>query len=155
MAPCYERIDELTKRCEKLINLRIKEKSQKKVAIVIFGFPPNAGAAGTAAYLNVFQSLYRTMHQMKSDGYTIDMPSSADKLREEILDGNSSKFGQEANVAARVDANWIINNTPWLEEIENQWGSAPVEPNPIGFLFLLTKVYCLSLIHISEPTRPY
>ncbi len=125
MAPCYERIDELTKRCEKLINLRIKEKFQKKVAIVIFGFPPNAGAAGTAAYLNVFQSLYRTMHQMKSDGYTIDMPSSADQLREEILDGNSSKFGQEANVAARVDANWIINNTPWLEEIENQWGSAP------------------------------
>ena len=125
MAPCYERIDELTKRCEKLINLRIKEKFQKKVAIVIFGFPPNAGAAGTAAYLNVFQSLYRTMHQMKSDGYTIDMPSSADQLREEILNGNSSKFGQEANVAARVDANWIINNTPWLEEIENQWGSAP------------------------------
>ena len=28
-------------------------------------------------------------------------------------------------MAARVDANWIINNTPWLEEIENQWGSAP------------------------------
>ena len=65
------------------------------------------------------------MHQMKSDGYTINMPSSADQLREEILNGNSSKFGQEANVAARVDANWIINNTPWLEEIENQWGSAP------------------------------
>jgi magnesium chelatase subunit H len=105
--------------------LRKKSAKNKKIAIIIFGFPPNAGAAGTAAYLNVFGSLYRTMLQMKLDGYDIEVPSSVEQLRDQVLNGNASKFGQDANVACRVDADWIVKNTPWLEEIENQWGSAP------------------------------
>jgi len=125
MAPCDERIKILAERCKKLILLKKKAPENKKVAIIIFGFPPNAGAAGTAAYLNVFGSLYRTMLQMKLDGYDIEVPSSVEELRDEVLNGNSSKFGQDANVACRVDANWIVKNTPWLEEIEDQWGSAP------------------------------
>ena len=125
MAPCNERINILAERCEKLILLRKKSAKNKKIAIIIFGFPPNAGAAGTAAYLNVFGSLYRTMLQMKLDGYDIEVPSSVEELRDQVLNGNASKFGQDANVACRVDADWIVKNTPWLEEIENQWGSAP------------------------------
>jgi len=125
MAPCNERINILAERCEKLILLRKKSAANKKIAIIIFGFPPNAGAAGTAAYLNVFGSLYRTMLQMKLDGYNIEVPSSVEELRDQVLKGNSSKFGQDANVACRVDADWVVKNTPWLEEIENQWGSAP------------------------------
>ena len=54
MVPCLERVAKLTQRTKKLCILRRKKCSERKVAIVIFGFPPNAGAAGTAAYLNVF-----------------------------------------------------------------------------------------------------
>ena len=53
MAPCNERINILVKRCEKLILLKKKPAENKKIAIIIFGFPPNAGAAGTAAYLSL------------------------------------------------------------------------------------------------------
>ena len=58
------------------------------------------------------------MFQMKLEGYDIEVPSSVEELRDQVLNGNSSKFGQDANVACRVDADWIVKNTPWLEEIE-------------------------------------
>jgi len=93
--------------------------------VVLFGFPPNAGAIGTAAYLSVFESLHNTLHQMARDGYDITPPTTVDDLREAILNGNAKTYGQEANVGAKVSADQIISNTPWLEEIEATWGPAP------------------------------
>ncbi|MEP2139281.1 MAG: cobaltochelatase subunit CobN, partial [Erythrobacter sp.] len=67
MAPCFERIEALAEKAERLATLRRKENAEKTVGIVLFGFPPNAGAAGTAAYLSVFESLHNTLHRMKAD----------------------------------------------------------------------------------------
>ena len=61
MAPCHERIESLAARTERLALLRRKRNAEKKVGIVLFGFPPNAGAVGTAAYLSVFESLHNTL----------------------------------------------------------------------------------------------
>jgi magnesium chelatase subunit H len=125
MAPCYERIEALVDRTRKLVQLKKSERASRKVAIVLFGFPPNAGAAGTAAYLDVFQSLHNTMNAMALAGYNLEVPDCVEDLRQMVLDGNSTSFGQDANVHARVSADWIVKNTPWLSDVEDQWGSAP------------------------------
>jgi magnesium chelatase subunit H len=125
MAPCYERIEALVDRTRKLVSLKKSERASRKVAIVLFGFPPNAGAAGTAAYLDVFQSLHNTMKAMALAGYTLEVPDKVEDLRQLVLEGNSTYFGQDANVHARVSADWIVKNTPWLSDVEDQWGSAP------------------------------
>ncbi len=125
MAPCFERIDALVSRTKKLVELRTSTQADRKVAVVLFGFPPNAGAAGTAAYLDVFASLHNTLLGMKADGYTLDVPDTVEELREAVLGGNAKQFGQDANVAHRLGGDWIVRNTPWLDEIEAQWGSAP------------------------------
>ena len=41
--------------------LRRTARAERKVAIVLFNFPPNAGNTGTAAYLGVFESLFNTL----------------------------------------------------------------------------------------------
>ena len=125
MAPCVERIDALVEKSERLALLRRKENADKTVGIVLFGFPPNAGAVGTAAYLSVFESLFNTLHEMKAQGYDLEPPASVDDLREAILKGNAQTFGQDANVAARISADTLVTNTPWLDEIEATWGAAP------------------------------
>ncbi|MEM6375845.1 MAG: cobaltochelatase subunit CobN, partial [Pseudomonadota bacterium] len=125
MSPCVERIGSLVKKTERLIRLRRSKISERKVAIVLFGFPPNAGAAGTAAYLSVFESLHNTMRQMRDAGYTIELPPSVDALRSAVLGGNAAQYGQEANVVAQVSADHIVAHTPNLEEIEEVWGPAP------------------------------
>ncbi|MEM9585147.1 MAG: cobaltochelatase subunit CobN [Pseudomonadota bacterium] len=125
MAPCIERVDALAEKTLRLATLRRKVNAEKAVGIVLFGFPPNAGAVGTAAYLSVFESLHNTLHQMKRDGYDVSPPETVDALRDAILDGNAKTHGQEANVAATVSADKIVSNTPWLDEIEATWGPAP------------------------------
>ncbi len=125
MVPCIERIESLTEKALRLGRLRRREMAQKKIAIVLFGFPPNAGAVGTAAYLSVFESLFNTLRAMKARGYTLDVPESVDALREAVLKGNAAQYGQEANVAAHVGADYIVANTPPLQAIEAVWGPAP------------------------------
>ncbi|MEM9715854.1 MAG: magnesium chelatase subunit H [Pseudomonadota bacterium] len=138
MAPCHERIDVLTDKAVRLVKLRRTENAEKKIGVVIFGFPPNAGAAGTAAYLSVFESLWNTLNRMKSEGYGVDLPANVDALRDAILNGNSEDYGTEANVADIVSADHIIANTKPLKEIEAVWGPAPgrVQSNGKGVFVL-------------------
>ena len=125
MAPCVERVDALAEKAMNLATLRRKSNADKNVGIVLFGFPPNAGAIGTAAYLSVFESLHNTLHRMKAEGYDVTPPATVDDLRTAILKGNAQIHGQEANVMATVSADKIVANTPWLDEIETTWGPAP------------------------------
>ncbi len=126
MAPCHERIDSLVEKTARLAKLRRARNADKKVGIVIFGFPPNAGATGTAAYLSVFESLHNTMTEMKAQGYSIEVPETVDALRSAILDGNAKQYGQDANVADHVSADQIVQGTPtYLAAIEENWGPAP------------------------------
>ena len=125
MSPCHERITSLAEKTARLASLRRKGNAAKKVGIVLFGFPPNAGAAGTAAYLNVFESLHNTLTAMKAEGYTLDVPATVEDLRAAVLKGNASYLGQPANVAERVSADHIVRNTPPLKAIEAVWGPAP------------------------------
>jgi magnesium chelatase subunit H len=125
MAPCLERIDSLVEKTARLATLRRKANADKKVSIVLFGFPPNAGAIGTAAYLSVFESLHNTLHALRADGYDVEPPATVDDLRRAVLHGNAKQYGQEANVAAHVDADTIVRTTPPLKIIEAVWGPAP------------------------------
>ncbi|MCM2562058.1 magnesium chelatase subunit H [Lutimaribacter sp. EGI FJ00015] len=125
MAPCRERIDSLAEKVVRLAQLRRRKLAEKKVAIVLFGFPPNAGAVGTAAYLNVFESLHNTMLRMAEHGYDIEVPETVEALRAAVLEGNARQYGQEANVAAHVSADHIVANTPPLKAVEAVWGPAP------------------------------
>ena len=125
MAPCIERIEALVEKSHRLALLRRKRNDEKNVAIVLFGFPPNAGAVGTAAYLSVFESLHNTLHQMARDGYDLTPPATVEDLRNAVLHGNAKTFGQAANVISRISADTIVAQTPWLQEIEATWGPAP------------------------------
>lgn len=125
MAPCHERIVSLAEKTQRMVALHRKRNADKKVGIVLFGFPPNAGAVGTAAYLDVFESLFNTLHQMARNGYSLSPPATSDELRAAVLKGNAATYGQEANVAAHVSAEDMVGNCKHLDAIEAVWGPAP------------------------------
>jgi magnesium chelatase subunit H len=125
MAPCPERIEKLAARVLRQAMLRRSKAAERKLAIILFGFPPNAGAAGTAAYLSVFESLHNTLHALAAQGYDLTPPATVEELRAVVLQGSARQYGQEANVAAHVSADQIVAQTPWLTEIEAAWGPAP------------------------------
>ena len=64
MHVCEERAEALAARIEKLAVLRRSSRANRKVGMVLFNFPPNAGNTGTAAHLGVFESLHRVLVAM-------------------------------------------------------------------------------------------
>jgi magnesium chelatase subunit H len=105
--------------------VRRSEKSERRVAIVLFNFPPNAGNTGTAAHLSVFESLLNTLRALSAQGYRIDLPQSVDALRTQLIEGNASQFGSLANIHTRIKADDHVRRETRLSQIEAQWGPAP------------------------------
>jgi magnesium chelatase subunit H len=120
-----ERVEMLAKRVEKLVALRKTARSDRKLGVVLFNFPPNSGATGTAAYLSVWESLHRTLLELAREGYTVNVPGTVDDLRTQILEGNATRYGAAANVYTRIDVDDHIRKEPYLADIEAQWGPAP------------------------------
>ena len=125
MHVCSERADMLAARTLRLVAMRRAARRDRKVAVVLFNFPPNAANTGTAAFLSVFESLHRTLSAMKREGYNVDVPADANALRERIVTGNAARFGADANVHVRIPAGDHVRQETYLGEIEAQWGPAP------------------------------
>ncbi|MDP3416213.1 MAG: magnesium chelatase subunit H [Falsiroseomonas sp.] len=125
MVSYRERADTLAARVARIVALRRSARAERRVAAVVFNFPPNAGNTGTAAYLSVFQSLFNTLGAMQKAGYTVEMPASVDALRNAIINGNAQQYGAVANVAARIPADDHVRRETHLAEIERTWGPAP------------------------------
>ena len=92
---------------------------------------------------------------MKDEGYEVELPKSTDELREAVLSGNSERYGQEANVIERVNGTEIVQNEPYLKEIEEVWGSAPgkIQSDGTG-VFILGKKLGNVVVGI-QPTFGY
>lgn len=125
MSPHAERQRKLAIRVARQVALAKTPREERKIAAVLFNFPPNAGATGTAAFLAVYESLFNTLRAMKDAGYTVDLPASVDDLRDAILHGNAERFGSDANVAHRIPTDEHVKAEPYLKQIEAQWGAAP------------------------------
>lgn len=125
MQVCVERARMLAARVAGSVRLRQSAPAERKLALVIFNFPPNAGNIGTAAHLSVFASLLHTLRALRNQGYSVDVPESEDALREAIIHGNADRFGEMANVAHRIAVDDHVRREPYLKEIEAQWGPAP------------------------------
>ncbi|GAA4036219.1 magnesium chelatase subunit H [Sphingomonas rosea] len=120
-----ERAGALAAKVARIVALRRSERAARKLAIVLFNFPPNAGATGTAAFLAVWESLHATLQRLAAEGYDVDVPESVDALRTAVLDGNRERFGSDANVVHRIGADEHVRREPHLAAIEQQWGPAP------------------------------
>jgi magnesium chelatase subunit H len=145
-----ERAAMLASRVARLVALRRTARAERKIAIVLFNFPPNAGNTGTAAYLSVFESLHHTLQGLKREGYTVRVPDSVDALREKIIAGNAAIFGAIANVHKRIPANEHVRRETHLKEIEATWGPAPGNQQSDGSsLFVLGEQFGNVLVGIQ------
>ena len=68
-----ERVYALADRLKKWHALRRKKKSDRKLAVMLYGFPPGVGATGTAALLNVPKSLERLLESLRDEGYDLGL----------------------------------------------------------------------------------
>jgi magnesium chelatase subunit H len=125
MVSCPDRAEQLALRVKKMVELRRAASHEKRLAVVLFNFPPNGGSVGTAAHLAVFESLHALLVSLQSQGYSVELPADANALRSKLLGGNSSRYGTDANVLTSLSVADYIRMEPHLAEIESCWGRAP------------------------------
>jgi|EP00550_Attheya_septentrionalis_P002627 magnesium chelatase subunit H len=132
--PLADRVNLLADRAMKWSNLRTKPKVDKKIAITIFSFPPDKGNVGTAAYLDVFDSIKAVLGQLKTEGYNIgDAPLDKAAIMESVLNDPEAKIASpELNVAYRMSTDEYYELTPYAKDLEENWGPAPGNLNSDG-----------------------
>ena len=134
-----ERVRRLTGRVKQWIELRRKERRDRKLAIILYGFPPGYGATGTAALLNVPKSLLALLHALKAQGYQVgDLPEDGEKIidwvkaaddenqwmtrKQELeIEDELSKLSVPATVNVRTLEKWL--GYLKTSKIEKQWQS--------------------------------
>lgn len=111
-----ERVKRLTGRLHAWIQLRQKPKHHRKIAILLYGFPPGYGATGTAALLNVPRSLSRLLQALDREGYYLgDFPTDGEEMIRQVqkaddLSPETTKLLKEGKtpfVPARTLEHWL------------------------------------------------
>ncbi|HEX6972638.1 MAG TPA: cobaltochelatase subunit CobN, partial [Limnochordia bacterium] len=119
-------IRRLARRAARWASLRRKPPAERKIAVTLFRFPPDKGAIGTAAYLDVFESLYRFLLALKREGYRVELPADADGLRRALLGATDGSGPDEAGaVAAELDVWRYKQYFPQWRRLCPQWGEPP------------------------------
>jgi magnesium chelatase subunit H len=128
-----ERLRRLTGRLNAWIALRRKPASERRVAIVLYGFPPGYGATGTAALLNVPASLIALLRALADHGYDVGgaLPQSGEELIRRVKEADETwvsrvpegeRFEEAAvtSVSAETLRQWL--GPLHSGRIEKQWG---------------------------------
>lgn len=132
--PLSDRVELLANRALKWAALSQKKNSEKKISITVFSFPPDKGNVGTAAYLDVFSSIFAVMSEMKKKGYDVgDLPANSKELMEMVLhDVNAQISSPELNVAYKMTVSEYEKLCPFAHDLEENWGPAPGHLNTDG-----------------------
>jgi len=121
-----EQAKRLAQRVRNWVDLRRTPRSERRIAITLFSMPPDKGSVGSAAYLDVFESIYRLMTRLKSEGYEVDLPASTDQLRRDVLGTDVALPGAESiAVAGRMTATEYKKQVPHWARIARCWGPPP------------------------------
>ncbi|MEH2257216.1 magnesium chelatase subunit H [Nostoc sp.] len=129
-----DRVEAVAERALKWASLRRKPKLDKKVAITVFSFPPDKGNVGTAAYLDVFGSIYEVMKALKNNGYDLpQLPESAEALMQEVIHDAQAQYNSpELNIAYKMSVPEYEALTPYSQRLEENWGPPPGHLNSDG-----------------------
>jgi len=117
-----DRCERLARRLKRWHTLQTAPREDVKLAVVLFCFPPNKGNIGTAADLDVFPGVFDVLKRLNAEGYRVELPDSADDLRERLID----------NVSYRMNVQEYRRLCPYVSEVENDWGTAPGAINTLG-----------------------
>tara|TARA_Y100001968_G_scaffold333524_1_gene396905 strand:+ start:6556 stop:10500 length:3945 start_codon:yes stop_codon:yes gene_type:complete len=152
-----DRVDAIAERAIRWSSLRIKPRSEKKLAITVFSFPPDKGNVGTAAYLDVFGSIYKVLEEMKSKGYEVkNLPRNSKALMECLInDPEALQGAPELSIAHKMSVKEYENLTTYSHRLEENWGKPPGNLNSDGQNLLIYGKHFGNVFVGVQPTFGY
>ncbi len=113
------------------VRLRRTPPADKKLAVVLYNYPPGLGKLGTAALLDVPASLLALLRRLRDAGYHVgELPASAEALASQIAACDTADGAPAAALSTR-DYHRLVP-AAHAERIERQWGPPPGDIAPAG-----------------------
>ena len=126
-----ERLHRLTNRVKNWIGLRHTPAPERRLAVVLYGFPPGYGATGTAALLNVPKSLLNFLQALELQGYDVgELPGDGEEIIKQVKQADEDSL-QPTSQKEAISSNGSVNVRTlekWLgylqtTRVEKQWKS--------------------------------
>lgn len=130
VVPIPSSIDRVARRAERWGRLRRLDNAHKRVALVLYNYPPGEDNLAGAAYLDVFESLRQLLLILRERGYQVEGIPPAGAFPEVLLERgivNMPKWSGGGNgqaVTERRYRSWL-ERYPDRRELEDAWGSPP------------------------------
>ena len=122
-----ERLHRLTNRVKNWVGLRQKPTPERKLAIILYGFPPGYGATGTAALLNVPKSLLNLLQELKAQGYDVgELPEDGEEIIKKVREADeSAPLAKGGTGGSQVNVRTLEKWLGYLQtkRVEKQWKS--------------------------------
>lgn len=125
-----DRADRIAARVLRRVALKYKKNAEKKIALVIYDYPPGEANAGGAAYLDTFKSVEAIIRRLREEGYAArELDVKAAILSAGAV--NSPEFVRSdtdslATVPIGTYLSWYAGLPEGMREaIENDWGPPP------------------------------
>ncbi|MBK9710682.1 MAG: magnesium chelatase subunit H [Kouleothrix sp.] len=125
------------------VSLRRKPPAERRVALVLYNYPPGLGKLGTAALLDVPASLHALLGRLSGEGYTVTgAPASPAELARRIgalenHDADLPRLGArgvpvgDSYALALADYRRIVPPAA-AARVDRYWGSPPGDIAPLG-----------------------
>lgn len=128
-----DRLNRLVLLSKKYASLRHKANKDKKLAFVVYDYPPGLGKKATAALLDVPRSLFNMLKHLQGEGYNVGaLPESPEALLA-LLD-KATDPAQMDKASTRVTqaqfGDWTTLKE--RERIDARWGKFPGDVAPAG-----------------------
>jgi magnesium chelatase subunit H len=124
-----DRLDRAAEQTAAWIRLRRKPAAERRVAIVLYNFPPGLGKTGTAALLDVPASVSALLQRLKQEGYAIGRaPLGSEEVSARLA---SFEQGESGRAMPLAEYRRVIP-VRQAERIDRYWGAAPGVIAPAG-----------------------
>ncbi len=130
-----ERIERLTGLSKNWLRLRQASNKEKKVAFVVYDYPPGLGKKASAALLDVPKSLLAILQRLKKEGYaTGDLPENAEELFKALDKATDHQYQNGKPDALTINGEKYreLTSAKERERIEERWQNFPGEIVPMG-----------------------
>ncbi len=142
--PIEERCHALAEMAYRWALLRHRPACEKKVAVLIYMYPPRQDLAGGGYGLDTPQSVSELLHRLKDEGYTLDwLPADGKELTDRLLEGvtNDDNWISESQmkkmsvgtVSKRQYLEWFADLPGKVRsDLVEGWGEPPGDIHMLG-----------------------
>ncbi|MHA1499881.1 MAG: cobaltochelatase subunit CobN [Promethearchaeota archaeon] len=162
VAPIPHHIDFIVERVKKWLNLRIKENSEKKIAIIVYNYPPSEDKIGNAAYLDVSESIRNFISALIKEGYNVDNFPENKSLADLFIESGVLNNSKYTDVSYFKGVLWnkddylnYFNQLPEFlrNDVIKHWGPPPGKINVANSNFKLPILQLNNLYLVLQPAR--